>query len=196
MKIKRFKNLWTMGLILFGAILVLFYIAKIFFPEFIVGIAEIPSIVAFGKFVDSHWLANILFHIFISYFCGYFYYCACYKKYKLDLIENIFVLLFIILTIIAQNFLPKIYTPFLYVTFILQPFLMLLYHKNLCKETFISTSVSFTVDIMAQAFSLQIRDIILLTSSVNSATLTILAIDTIIWRILLYMYFNNKKESK
>ena len=47
MKVKRFNNLWAMGLILFGAILVAFYLAKIFFPEFIVGVAEIPAIVNF-----------------------------------------------------------------------------------------------------------------------------------------------------
>lgn len=57
MKIKRFNNLWAMGLILFGAILVAFYLAKIFFPEFIVGVAEIPAIVNFGNLIDG----NIIF---------------------------------------------------------------------------------------------------------------------------------------
>lgn len=54
MKIKKFKNLWTMGLILFGVILIALYVAKIFFPEFIVGIAEIESVVKFGQYVDTH----------------------------------------------------------------------------------------------------------------------------------------------
>ena len=37
MKVKRFNNLWAMGLILCGVLLIAFYVAKIFFPEFIVG---------------------------------------------------------------------------------------------------------------------------------------------------------------
>ena len=45
MKIKKFNNLWAMGLILCGVLLVAFYVAKIFFPEFIVGVAEEPAIV-------------------------------------------------------------------------------------------------------------------------------------------------------
>ena len=57
MKVKRFNNLWAMGLILCGVLLVAFYLAKIFFPEFIVGVAEIPAIVNFGNLIDG----NIIF---------------------------------------------------------------------------------------------------------------------------------------
>ena len=69
MKVKRFNNLWAMGLILFGAILIAFYIVKIFFPQFIVGVAEIPSIVAFGNYVDSHEWAKQLFNIATVFLC-------------------------------------------------------------------------------------------------------------------------------
>ena len=185
-----------MGLILFGAILLLFYVAKIFFPEFIVGVAEIPSVVAFGNYVDSHLWASILFHFVVSYIGGYLYYCACYRKYKLDLLENCSLIAFIVITIIVQYFLPKIYSPFLYVSVILQPLIMLYVHKNICKETFISVCACFIVDIMAQAVSMQIRDIILLASHLNTATMTILLIDTWIWRILLYLFFNHKKNKE
>ena len=51
MKVKKFNNLWAMGLILCGVLLVAFYLAKIFFPEFIVGVAEIPAIVNFALLV-------------------------------------------------------------------------------------------------------------------------------------------------
>lgn len=192
MKVKRFKNLWTMGLILFGGILVAFYIAKIFFPEFIVGVAEIPSIVKLGNYVDSHKWAYYLCHLAISYVGGYLYYSACYRKYKLNWKENVSIIAFIIITILIQNFLPKIYTPFLYTTFIIQPLIMLYIDNNINKETFISVCVCFVVDIMAQALSVQIRDIVILATQINTATITILLIDTWIWRILLYLFFNNK----
>ena len=61
MKVKRFNNLWAMGLILFGVLLVAFYVAKIFFPQFIVGVAQTPSIVKFGTYVDSN---NIYIYLF------------------------------------------------------------------------------------------------------------------------------------
>ena len=56
MKVKRFNNLWAMGLILCGVLLVAFYLAKIFFPEFIVCVAEIPAIVNFGEWQKVHSL--------------------------------------------------------------------------------------------------------------------------------------------
>ena len=72
MKVKRFNNLWAMGLILFGAILVAFYLAKIFFPEFIIAIAEIPSIVNIGNYIDSHlWLYYLVNgNLMDTFYCG------------------------------------------------------------------------------------------------------------------------------
>lgn len=194
MKVKRFKNLWAMGLILFGAILIAFYVAKIFFPEFIVGVAEIPAIVNFGKYVDTHKWAGLLYHFVISYIGGYLYYAACYRKYKLNIKENLFVIIFVILNIATQYLLPKIYTPFLYSAMILQPLIVLYLENKITKNTFISVCACFVIDIMAQALSLQIRDIIMLTSQLNTATMTILLIDAYIWKALLYLYFNYRKE--
>ena len=54
MKVKRFENLWTMGLIIFGCLLAILYLLKLIVPEFVVGVAEIPQIVEFGNYVDSH----------------------------------------------------------------------------------------------------------------------------------------------
>lgn len=51
MKVKRFNNLWAMGLILCGVLLIAFYVAKIFFPEFIIGIAETPRLVEIGTYL-------------------------------------------------------------------------------------------------------------------------------------------------
>jgi hypothetical protein len=84
MKVKKFKNLWTMGLILFGAILIALYVAKIFFPEFIVGIAEIESVVKFGEYVDTHLWAYYLFTSITSFVIAYFYCCACCRRKYLE----------------------------------------------------------------------------------------------------------------
>ena len=97
-KIKRFNNLWTMGLILCGILLIVFYISKIFFPEWIIGVAETPEIVKFGEFVDSHWWALHLFNSLCAFIGWYAYCCACCrtnyltKRNTLTLIGAIIVL--------------------------------------------------------------------------------------------------------
>lgn len=194
MKIKRFNNIWFMGLIIFGAILGVFYILKIACPEFIVGIAEIPSIVALGKYIDTHTWAYILFYIVTAYLGLYLYCCACCRKKFLDWKENLIVFSFISIMLLLYFFVPTLYTPFNYVSLILLPFLILVKNKDLTKLTFISTAVCFAVDIMAQAFSMEIRNLMMIATQVNSATLMILLIDTWIWRALLYFYFNHKNK--
>lgn len=196
MKIKRFNNLWAMGLILFGAILIAFYIAKIFFPEFIVGIAEIPSIVKFGEYVDSHEWAYYIVVPISSYISAFFLYGACCRVKNFSWKGHLIIVGFIVISLIFQKFLPKIYTPFNYVSLILQPFLILLIDNKLEKQTFISTCSCFSVDIMAQAISMQIRDVVILVTQVNYATLFVLMIDLLIWRILLYLFYNHKKGDK
>lgn len=198
MKVKRFNNLWAMGLILFGALLIAFYVAKIFFPQFIIGIAETPRIVKFGNYVDTHKWANILFNFAISYLSGYIYYCACYRKYKLDLIDNLLLIGFTLLSFFIMEFLVEIYNPYNYVVLIFQPFLCLSIKKEISLKHLNSICLCFTIDIMAQAMSLSIRNIILMSTQLNVATVTILLIDTFIWRFLLYLFYNykNNKESK
>lgn len=194
MKIKKFNNLWTMGLIIFGIMLVAFYILKLVNPSFIVGIAEIPAVVRFGTYVDTHKWAGFLFYLATGYLGYYLFCCACCRKYKLTIKENVLILFFTISLYAVQNYLPEIYAPLNYALLILVPFIMLIIDNKLNRNTFISTSITFCVDIMAQCLSLCIRNIVLLTTCLNTATMTILLIDGVIWRILLYLYFNNKKE--
>ena len=194
MKIKRLNNLWTMGLIIFGAILITFYILKIACPEFIVGIAEIPAIVAFGTYVDTHLWAYIIFSFVVAYVGLYLFCCACCRKKVLNWKENLILIAFIAFSFVLRFWLTDLYSPYLYATCILIPFIMLAINKNLTKETFISTAICFVVDIMAQALSMEIRNITILATQINSATITILLIDTLIWRALLYCYFNYKNK--
>ena len=192
MKIKKFKNIWTMGIIICAVILVLFYILKIVNPTFIVGVAESKSIVKFGTYVDANEWAGYLFNFLICYFGGTIFYCACCRKRYLNYKQNIIHIAFILISFIFQKYAINIYTPFNYVMMMLLPFIMLKLDNSLSKETFTSSVICYSVDILAQAMSLQIRNIIFLTIYPNTATLTILMIDGFIWRILLYCYFNYK----
>lgn len=196
MKVKRFNNLWTMGLIIFGALLVGFYVLKIACPQFIVGVAEIPSIVKFGTFVDSHKIIFYFYHFAVSFFSLYFYCCACCRTKTLCKKQTLTLALFLILGILIQEFLIELYTPYNYMFIVFMPFLMCVISNRLCKETFISTSICFSVDIISQALSSFIRNIVVLSTWVNSSTITILVIDVIIWRVIFYFYFNNKIGGK
>lgn len=153
MKVKRFNNLWAMGLILFGAILVAFYLTKIFFPEFIVGVAELPSIVKFGNYVDTHKWAKHLFNIATICFTAYFYFGACCRTYKFSWKGNCVILLDILILTVFTEFIPKYYTTINYVCMVFIPFLLCVVENNLSKETFISTILCYTIDIIAQIMS-------------------------------------------
>ena len=109
MKIKKFKNIWTMGLILFSAILILFYVAKIFFPDFIIGVAEIPFIVNVGSYIDTHLWAFYLYSFIISFLTGYIYSCACCRKIKLSIKQVLILASVVISLLVIQILLPKIY---------------------------------------------------------------------------------------
>ena len=85
MKVKKFNNLWAMGLILFVAILIAFYLAKIFFPEFIVGVAEIPAIVNFGNLIDGNIIFKNIFDFLRNILITGIYFCACCRSSKLNL---------------------------------------------------------------------------------------------------------------
>lgn len=198
MKVKKFNNLWAMGLILFVAILIAFYIAKIFFPQFIVGVAEIPSIVAFGNYIDSHLWAYYLFDGIISFISAFIYVCACLRKSKLSIKSIISIIIVNCILYLFSAFAPLQYMNMNYVSFLFMPFICGVLDKAISKETFISTSICFCIDITAQVFSMFIRDITTMAVQFNSATFLILLIDGLIWRFLLYSYFNykNKKENK
>lgn len=71
-----------------------------------------------------------------------------------------------------------------------------LIQNSLNKNCFISTVVCFSVDIVTQILSLEIRDLTTLLVQFNSATFYILIIDVFIWRFLLYFYFNYKAKKE
>jgi hypothetical protein len=183
-----------MGLILTGAILVAFYIAKIFFPEWIVGVAEIPSIVKFGNFVDSHLWAFYTFNILFGCFIAYIYCCACLRSYRLNVKSIVVLLSSTTILQLVSMFMPQHYAPINYVNLVISPFLICLVNKSVSVKTFISTVVCFSIDILSQVLSFEIRNLMLMSTRVNTATYTILLIDMVIWRFLLYMFFNYKNK--
>lgn len=194
MKIKKFKNLWTMGLVIFGAILIAIYLLKFIFPTFVVGVAEIPSIVAFGNYVDSHLWAYYLFTFATSFIIGYFYCCACCRKKYLSLRDICIVIFQILLMFMVQKFLPEYYLGLNITTMLLCPVVICAFDKNTDIKYMYSTIITFCIHSLAQVISLSIRDISTIISYPNSATYFILLIDMYIWQVVLYNYYNFKEN--
>ena len=196
MKVKRFNNLWAMGLILFGALLIAFYIAKIFFPEFIIGVAETPRIVKIGTIIQSNKWYLHLFNIITGYIYGYILFCACCRTYKLNCKGNLILLSSLLVLAFVMEFYPEHYNTINYFVLVITPFFICLSNKNVTKETFTSTAICFSLDLVFQVFSLLVRNLPLMANQPNIITILILLIDGFIWRIIFYLFFNYKIKEK
>lgn len=195
MKIKKFNNLWTMGLILIIAILLVFNIAKWVFPEFVIEVAQTPQIVKFGQYVDTHKWAWYLFSIFNSFILSWFYCCACLRKKYLNIKDIVVTLIFIGLTYVFLEYLPQQYVGLSLTIQILHPMVLAIINKNQDYKVLYSTGICFAVNNICQLFSLTIRGLDKLITIPNTATFTILTIDLYIWMVLLFFTFNYKKEN-
>ena len=196
MKIKRFKNLWTMGLIIFGVILVTLYLLKLIVPNFIISIAELPSIIKFGEYVDTHIWAYYLFNGLTSFFILYFYCCACCRIKHLNYKECLIIVASIILSYIVEAYIPSLLLAYNFMAYIFLPLIIVSLRKLTNINIFYSLCFCFLITTTAQWLSLEIRGISTLISYPNTATYFILLIDLYIWNVLLYCFYNykNKKE--
>lgn len=197
-KIKRFKNLWTMGLILCGALLVTFYVIKIFFPQFIIGIAETPRIVKIGTAIQSNKWYLHLFNFGVGAIHGYILCCACCRTYNFKWKGFLVFFGTLILLRLVAEFYQEHYATVNYVNMVVTPFLICAVNKRISKETFISTAICFTVDLLFQVFSVLVRNLPSMADpqKLNIASSLILLIDLVIWRILLCLFFNYKTKNK
>lgn len=84
MKIKRFENVWIMGLILSGAILLFLYIIKLIFPSFVIETAQNEQICKIGRYIDTHKWAWYLASSILSFTLYYLSCCACCRKKRLS----------------------------------------------------------------------------------------------------------------
>ena len=185
MKIKRFNNLWAMGLILCGVLLVAIYLIKIFFPEFVIEIAHNDNITKIGKIVDNNKILTYIVSFILSFFVIYLTCCACCQKRKLSIKEIMLVVIGLIVSYFTKEFLPKQYTVVALSTSLILPLLM--------KGNFSLTIVHFVILNLLQTITLEIRNLSTMVFDFNFATIIILMIDYYITIILLYFAFNYKK---
>lgn len=186
MKIKRFDNLWLMGLILCAVILVAVYVLKIFFPHFVIEVAQIESVTVVGHYIDTHKWAWYLASFVLSFFVYYFHCAACCKKKFLTIKESLIVIVTVLILFVIKEFLPNQYTSTNISSMILLPLIM--------KGDFKATTIVFIVINFVQTLTLEIRNLGLMIIDYNFATLLVLIIDTYIVQILLYLALNYKNK--
>lgn len=111
--------------------------------------------------------------------------CACRKK-TLNWKELVIIAADIAFMYIVKAFLPKYYTAFNYISMILLPCIM--------RAKLLPTTITFVSLILVQTFTLEVRNIGLMITDCNFATLLILVIDVYMFQILLYLAMNYKRE--
>ena len=185
MKIKRFNNLWLMGLILSASILGVIYFLKICFPQFVIEVAQIDSITRIGHYIDTHKWARHIVTAILSFANYYLICCASANKYTLVKKEYLYVLATILSLSLIKEFLPNQYTACNIISLILLPYL--------CKGKFKNTLFIFVSANLLQTITLEIRDLMSMVTSVNYATVIILTIDVYILSALWYFYYNYRK---
>lgn len=195
MRIKKFKNLWTMGLILTGGFLFFLYVIKMAYPTFVVGVAELPSIVKIGTYIDNHIWAYYLFTFITSFITSYFHNCACVGEKRLDIKDVGIVSLGIIFLMSIQNIAFAQFQMINDFIMILTPSILCFMKKKTEIKHFYMTVLCLGVNVFGQIISLEIRDISTMITYPNSATFTILLIDAYIWSFLLYAFSNYRKEN-
>lgn len=187
MKIKRFNNLWLMGLILSATILGAVYLLKIFFPHFVIEVAQIDSITRIGHYIDTHKWAWYVASSVLSFVIYYFLSCASSGKRKLNSKGIFIIIIAIIVGYLVREFANEYYTTYNYVSMIVLPCIF--------KGKMFNTTICVSFLMFIQVATLSVRNIATLISDINFATLIILMIDYYILVVLLYLVFNFKKEN-
>lgn len=187
MKVKRFNNLWTMGLILCGGILFLLYLIKIIFPQYIIDVSHTDSVITVGKYIDNHKWAWYCCTFIVSFIGYYFSCCASSKRKILEWKEVAIICVTILVLFFSKEFLPNQYQVFNWCSTILIPVL--------CKAQIKPLTINIVIVNIVQSLTLEIRNLSLMISDYNYATLLILMLDAYIIQLLMYFAFNYKKES-
>ena len=194
MKIKKFKNQWSMGLIIFGIMLISFYLLKIINPEFVIELSEVDRVVELGEYVDSHKWAYYLFFFIISFAGGYFYLCACCRKKSLKFRDVCILIIEVVLLFVVEKYLMVYYIPINMLCMLIMPTIICNLDKCSDIKYLNSTVTCLSIHTIAQIISLEIRNLSLRISFPNSASFTVLTIDAFIWLVLLYNFYNFKED--
>lgn len=170
------------------------YILKFFMPEQFVMAIQNENLIKIGNFIDNNKFASCIYGIIIGFIFDYFYFGAVCKQTKLNWKLLIIIIIYNIGFSIFYNFAPmNLITNFSLTITAISSCYMILVPMLFTKELK-PLSITYCVNYIAQTFSLQIRGISLLMTNANSIIMTLMSFECYLWVILLFAYFNYKKE--
>lgn len=164
------------------------YILKFFVPEQFVMAIENKHLIMFGNFVDNNLWLHITLACITSFITYWLYVCAVTHKWRLNWKELVAVLIVIAITQTLYSF-NETYALSSGVAIVAMLIIPIIDHANL-KDV----AVVFSVHYMSQLLSTLIRNLPLLLTRINYATVLLMGIESYFWLLLFYLYFNYKKE--
>lgn len=179
------KKVLKIMLVLCVAFLCTLYVLKMFMPEQFVISIENEVLIKIGNYIDTYTWAEYSFGILTSFITYWLYLCAVCKRWYLSILQSAIVLITIGLSIGCSFLDINLYTALSYTSFIFLPVLF----KAKLKET----GIVYTIHIFSQFISLSIRNLPMYMTNVNSLVLVTAGIETYLWLILFYLYYNYKE---
>lgn len=162
------------------------YVLKIFMPEQFVLSVENEIIITIGTYIDNNDWAFYIFGILTSFITYWLYLCAVCRRWYLKWYEILTVLVVIGGSIGLSLWDTNVYSAYSVVTFIVLPLIF--------KSDLKAVAVVFSIHSLSQTMSLTIRNLPMYITSPNSLTMFIMTFDCYLWLLLLYFYYNYKKE--
>lgn len=165
------------------------YVLKIFMPEQFVLSVENEIIITIGTYIDNNAWAYYLFGILTSFITYWLYLCAVCRRWYLKWYEILTVLVVIGGSIGLSLCDTNVYSAYSVIAFIVLPVIF--------KSDLKTVATVFTIHSLSQTMSLTIRNLPLYMTNINSLTVCMLGIESYLWLLLFYIYFNyNKKEGQ
>ena len=180
------KKVLRVMLILVATFLVGLYVVKLFFPEQFVMVIENEHLVAIGSYIDNHWWLQEICDVITSFIVYWLYLCALTKRWYLNWKQILVVLGTIAVTHGLYYLDPVLCGGVSVVAMIIVPALFKAESKDI--------AIVFSIHYMAQLLSTLIRGLPLLLTDVNFITITLMGIESYFWLLLLYLYYNYRRN--
>lgn len=181
------KRVFVSMVVLVVAFLFGMYILKFFFPEQFLFAVENDTIIEIGNYIDSHEWAYYIVGIATSFLTYWLYVCAVCAKKALSIKETLCVFATIGISIGLSFVDEEAIAICSYISLVALP--VLFGCRNIK-----ALAIVFSVHILAQYLSLQIRGLPLYVQYVNSLSFILLTLEMYLWLVLFYIIFNYKKS--
>lgn len=179
------RNVIKTMLILCISELIVWYILKLFIPQYFVLQINSPVLLKIGAYIDSHTDLRACLNIITAFITYWLYLCAILKQKKLSLTWCLIVILVILISFFIEALYPE------YVGY--YSLLMMLILPAILGADLKTTALVFTIHFIAQFLSLQIRGLAQQVLSFNTVSFLILTLECYFWLLLFYLYYNYKE---